>query len=290
MVRWFGLLLGVLCLQATVTQAFAQQQQVPQISYYGAEFYRRVTMGESNDGLQDLIRYVLRADHRAVPGRPDEIMDRCSGQGCYRHTVIGYNRARQFLMGYFYLVRNGNQYGVREVYCERVVGANEFRGRPPGPGQIPDDRVVNVEHTWPQSRFSGRFNKEEQKSDLHHLYPTNSQMNSTRSSFPFGEVREQRNGRLACDNGRFGLPSSRSGLVFEPPQGHKGNVARALFYFSVRYELRIDPEQEATLRQWNRMDPPDQDEIARNNEIFKAQGSRNPFIDFPQLADRIRDF
>jgi endonuclease I len=78
--------------------------------------------------------------------------------------------------------------------------------------------------------------------------------------------------------------------MFEPPETHKGNVARSLFYFSIRYGLRISPEEEAYLKMWNKQDPVDQEEMIRNNEIYKTQGSRNPFVDHPELADRIQDF
>lgn len=257
------------------------------VAYYGESFYRAMATNVADDDLKEMLRGILRADHRIVNNGYDQILQGCSGQGCYRHTTIGYDRARVFLLGYFYLVRDGNAYGVRDVYCQRIYGANAFRGRKPGPQQIPDHTVVNVEHTWPQSRFSGRFPGEEQKSDLHHLFPTDSVMNSIRSSYQFGEVVQEAS--LPCNIASFGR-SARGTVMFEPPDSHKGNVARAIFYFSVRYQLPVAPEEEAFLRMWNQMDPVDQEEMARNNEIHKVQGSRNPFIDHPELAQRIRDF
>ena len=77
---------------------------------------------------------------------------------------------------------------------------------------------------------------------------------------------------------------------FEPPQRHKGNVARALFYFSVRYRLAISATQEAHLRAWHRKDPVDESEKNRNDLVQEIQGNRNPFIDFPHLVDSIDDF
>ena len=41
----------------------------------------------------------------------------------------------------------------------------------------------------------------------------------------------------------------------------------------------------ATLLQWHRNDPPDDFEMNRNNEVFRWQKNRNPFIDHPQLAE-----
>ncbi|RYZ68005.1 MAG: nuclease, partial [Proteobacteria bacterium] len=82
----------------------------------------------------------------------------------------------------------------------------------------------------------------------------------------------------------------QGGHFFEPPDAHKGNVARALFYFSVRYNIKIDPIEENFLKAWNKADPVDQEESGRNEAIMKIQGNRNPFVDFPELADSIGDF
>jgi endonuclease I len=74
------------------------------------------------------------------------------------------------------------------------------------------------------------------------------------------------------------------------PTVHKGNVARALFYFSVRYKIKIPATEEIVLRRWNDLDPIDNAEEVRNEQIYFAQGSRNPFIDFPELANSINKF
>ena len=77
---------------------------------------------------------------------------------------------------------------------------------------------------------------------------------------------------------------------FEPPKEHKGNVARALFYFSVKYKIAINDKEEEFLKRWDDLDPIDDEERARNDEIANIQMSRNPFIDFPNLADQISNF
>jgi len=46
-------------------------------------------------------------------------------------------------------------------------------------------------------------------------------------------------------------------------------------------------QQQALLKQWAKMDTPDNFEIARNECIASIQGSRNPFIDFPSWVDCI---
>lgn len=263
------------------------------VPYYGDEFYRDLRAGISNADLQNRLKTVLRSYHvQRTGGGNDLIVKACpQGQGrCYAHSAVGYNAARVFVMGNYYLVKDGaNGYAVRDVYCDKDRTRDDFRGSPPAPGVIPDNKVVNVEHTWPQSHFTRKFPDEVQKSDLHHLFPTDSQINAIRGNNMFGEVSRDLMD-LKCPASRFGLGSAGSEEVFEPPQDHKGNVARALFYFSIRYDLPIDPREEAVLRVWNNEDPVDAEEMRRNEEIFKAQGNRNPFIDFPELADRIADF
>ena len=63
-----------------------------------------------------------------------------------------------------------------------------------------------------------------------------------------------------------------------------------MFYFSVRYNMDISSSVERTLKKWHELDPVDEAEMKRNQEIYLIQGNRNPFIDFPELASRISNF
>ena len=76
--------------------------------------------------------------------------------------------------------------------------------------------------------------------------------------------------------------------LFEPAAG-KGAVARATFYFLLRYsELRpYSDEAIATLLQWHDAEPVAEYERHRNAGIFERQGNRNPLIDHPEWASRI---
>ncbi|MCO5292011.1 MAG: endonuclease [Chitinophagaceae bacterium] len=196
------------------------------------------------------------------------------------HHSVSYSSARKDLLGDLYLERTNNTYFITDVYCEK-----EYRA--PGPGKVPNNAVINVEHTWPQSKFGGR-DRRMQKSDLHHLFPTDSELNSIRGNHPFGIV-EQPTKVLKCQTSKIGR-NAQGQLVFEPPAAHKGNVARALFYFSIRYGLKIDATQEAVLRQWHEEDPVDYEEIERNTEISQIQGNINPFIEHPEYVNAISDF
>jgi hypothetical protein len=209
---------------------------------------------------------------------------------CEQHHAIGYDEARKRIFGELYLEKLAdNSYGVTDVYCNRLYTDKDFKNKPTfGPGLKPSSGdVINTEHTWPQSRFGGRF-KEYQKSDLHHLFPTDSQMNSVRSSLHFGNVVKDIE-TLKCPGNRVGHQASGE-IIFEPPQQHKGNVARAIFYFATRYQLRISPAEEAALRQWNKEDPVDAFEYEKNDKIEQIQGNRNPYIDFPELIDNLPQF
>lgn len=257
------------------------------INYYGDTFYRDVAQGQRDADLIQSLRTVLEGRHTSNKGAMDTVPSTCdtASTSCYQHRSIGYSSARKVLMGQLHLENNSGQYSVKDVYCEKVfTGSNSV-----GPGRVPPSSKLNTEHTWPQSRFNGSMGKDIQKSDLHHLFPTDSEMNSARSSFNFGDV-DVPHKALKCPTVKFGNARGSSAAIFEPPVAHKGNVARALFYFSVRYRLAIDPKEEAFLRAWHRLDPVDTDERERNEAIFKVQNNRNPFIDHPELESAISDF
>lgn len=266
------------------------------IPYYGHEFNQSKNQLK-NDELKLKLREVLTSGHvspltSSETVVEDQIVKSCdSVKNCKEQTSLGYDRARQYLFGTFYLVTEDQGYGVQEMYCDRIYTQADFKNGTggPSPGIVPESTVINTEHTWPQSRFTGKHPKDVQKADMHHLFPTDSQMNSLRGNTIFGEVIKDSN-KTKCNASKYGPGLGTSRDVFEPPQAHKGHVARALFYFSVRYELPISMAEEVVLKKWNRESPVDQQEILRNNEIHKLQGNRNPFIDYPELADQIQDF
>lgn len=169
-------------------------------------------------------------------------------------------------------IDNVNGY-VYCVYTQRGVKTNT----------IPNGNDMNCEHTWPKSKGAG---SEPAKSDLYHLFPTDSVTNSRRSSYYFGNVVD-----TYWSKGGSELGEDKYGdRVFMPREDHRGNVARAIFYFSVKYKKRISSHEEAALRQWHKDDPVDSKERARNDGISKYQKNRNPFIDHPEYVDKISDF
>lgn len=260
-----------------------------QVGYYGEDFYKEVARGAKDKDLIAEIRTVLESRHQRTRSGVDVIGGNCDTAvtGCYQHRSIGYGAARKVLMGTLHLSNSAGKYTVKDVYCEREFTDANSGGI--GPGKVPSANMLNTEHTWPQSRFNGSMGKDTQKSDLHHLFPTDSEMNSVRGNHKFGDVAVP-DKPLKCPIVKIGRANGSSEEIFEPPVGHKGNVARALFYFSIRYRLAIDPREEAFLKAWHRMDPVDQAERDRNDAIQKVQGNRNPFIDHPELVGEIVDF
>ncbi len=141
----------------------------------------------------------------------------------------------------------------------------------------PDPTDLNTEHTWPQSLGADR---EPMQCDLHHLFPSDADTNARRGNLPFGEV-------VSVDD-TFGgslLGDDASGdLVFEPRDEHKGNVARAMLYFAMRYGYDEGAAQLAVYEAWHQADPPDAAELERTAAIAARQGEANPYVVCPDLV------
>ncbi len=161
-------------------------------------------------------------------------------------------------------------------------------------GSVSNPQPINCEHTVPQSYFNY---KEPMKSDIHHLFPTYGSWNSVRSNHPFHEINDNATSKwMYLDNDQSSIPTSNKDLYsefdfpkFEPREDHKGNVARAIFYFYTMYPTQAGSINNiagslATLYQWHLDDPVDAREYQRNINIDAYQGSRNPYIDYPGYA------
>jgi hypothetical protein len=144
--------------------------------------------------------------------------------------------------------------------------------------------------TWPRNAAGLEF---PEYSDLHHLFPAHQQDgNNRRSNNPFGNVV---NVTFVAPTGLGKVGNNGSGLtVYEPKPEHKGDAARALMYMSTCYHLIgglnwsfPSDQSPAVILQWHQQDPPSDHEIARHELIYSQQNNRNPFIDFPEWAERI---
>lgn len=237
-----------------------------------AELFSRGPATNHAKLLQARDRYSILRAMRGIYDDCEKLSDAALKEQLYKlvtakHHCLGYTGARNYMFS-----KLDNESGkVVCVYTGRAVATN---GIPNAGGS----ESMNTEHTWPKSLGAG---SDPAKSDLHHLYPTDTYANSVRSSYPFGEVKnpEWSQGGSAFDGDRF-----------MPRADHRGNVARSMFYFSIRYRKPLDAGQEVVLRKWHKADPVDADERERNDGIFSAQANRNPFIDRPDLVDQISDF
>ncbi|WP_312824277.1 endonuclease [Epilithonimonas sp.] len=170
----------------------------------------------------------------------------------------------------------------------------------------------NREHMVPQSSFNSAY---PMYSDLFFVIPTDGRINQLRSNYPYGKVANASytftNGSKQGTNGILG--SSYKERTYEPIDEFKGDIARSLLYYVVRYEGKLgsfnyssnaDPAKDRNpmdgteerafeswyidmLLSWHQLDPVSQREIDRNNSVYNIQKNRNPFIDHPEWVDLI---
>ena len=203
-----------------------------------------------------------------------------------------------------------NDNTVLDMYSENPSGVDSYNynhnDRTCGNYNSEND-CYNREHIFPQGFFNEQL---PMRTDIHHIVPTDGYVNNRRANYPFGEVTNDtwmsNNGSKVGQN-TFG---SYSGVVFEPIDEFKGDIARMLLYFAVRYEDEVTDsswDDHTTtnnplngtndqvyeiwylqlLYKWHLEDPVSEREIKRNNEAYNFQGNRNPFIDYPEYVDTI---
>lgn len=245
-----------------------------------------------NDGdFRAKLHTILNSAHIPQNGKPDEITTNCPTDNteCFKRSIHTYTEARRFLFGDLDLIHTPTGYAIKSVYCNEIYDDSQFpENGKPGPDKIPSVEMLNAEHTWPQSKFTPKFPTNMQKTDVHILFATDKISNVQRSNLEFADVDVVEYD--TCKASRKGSAMRKKSTFFEPPAYHKGNVARAIFYFAVRYKMKVDPIQEANLRKWHEQDPVDDAERTRHERIFQYQHDRNPFIDEPEWVSTIQDF
>lgn len=154
----------------------------------------------------------------------------------------------------------------------------------------------NREHIFPQSRGGFQDGTSSFPDGINVWLPTN----ADDILAGHGDAHHIR----AEDGAENSLRSNRDyGSDYNGPSGSAGSwhgdVARSLFYMAVRYNglnlVNGNPADTivgqmgdlASLLTWNTTDPADDFEMNRNNYIYTWQHNRNPFIDYPNLADYI---
>ncbi len=204
-----------------------------------------------------------------------------------------------------------NDNTVLDMYSENPTGQDPYNythGNRTCGNYNSENNCYNREHIFPQGFFNEGL---PMRSDIHHVVPTDGAVNGRRSNYPFGEVSNATwtslNGSKVGNN----TFENFSGIVFEPINEFKGDIARMLLYFATRYEDEVldnswDNHNSSEsnplngtknqfyeswyirlLYKWHTQDPVNQREIVRNNEAYQFQGNRNPFIDHPEYVAQI---
>ena len=168
-----------------------------------------------------------------------------------RHRTLTYVEARLAM----YNVIDNDADAVVDVYGG-LVRALPRNGNESNPGPL------NAEHTVPQSFFEER---NPMRTDLHHLFPVYSRWNSTRQNYPFREIPDEETTKwMIRDTDQPDPPtgdkapySEYANRSFEPREDHKGNVARAVFYFYTMYpDFDIGRVGDIDMfHAWHRADP-----------------------------------
>lgn len=153
----------------------------------------------------------------------------------------------------------------------------------------------NREHIYPQSRGGYTDGTESIPDGINNWLPTNADdilAGHADAHHIRAEDGPENSSRGNKDYGEYMGPNGTQG-------SWRGDVARSLFYMAVRYNaLSVVSGNPANttvgqigdltlLLQWNQSDPRDDFEMNRNNYIYTWQVNRNPFIDYPLLADYI---
>ena len=161
----------------------------------------------------------------------------------------------------------------------------------------------DIEHMFPNSWWGAEAGCHEAYCDLHHLVPADYSANRSKSNHGPGMVVDTTFNNGLWVNGK----TSANIPVFCPPDEYKGDFARAFFYIAATYGDTVTWQSEGVdngfmtnddwrefttatynlLLTWHRQDPVSEKELKRMNEVYKIQGNRNPFIDYPCLAEYI---
>lgn len=134
----------------------------------------------------------------------------------------------------------------------------------------------NREHTWPQSKSA----KSDDIEDIMSIRAESSSVNSSRGNTAYGK------------STGFYNPSTVSGNTYDL----RGDAARIVLYTYVRWGGEMQTiqnnmwgaagviESVDVLLEWIEADPVDTWEMGRNDSVESITGTRNVFVDYPELA------
>ncbi len=211
---------------------------------------------------------------------------------CTPLHVLNYGGEAGFTWEGFFFTDQNNDGSVVDMYSSTVRMFNGFSAV----------NGMHIEHSLPKSWWGAHENNAYK--DLFHLYPADGVTNSTKNNLPLGEVTGTatfNNGVSKVGKNGFGIDYNEG--CFEPADEYKGDFARSYFYIATVYENLSPlwqspmmnnntypvwkPWAKELLLKWHRQDPVSEKERNRIEAIYNIQGNRNPFIDYPDLAEYI---
>lgn len=251
-----------------------------------------------------------------IDGKQDSVLKGTLKNIIRSHTVIDYGSGKGKTWEVFYYSdRDSNGY-MMDMYCDDWKIVNE-------PGVVAAG--CNIEHSLANSWWGG--SKSDQYKDCYLLNPSNATANSARSNYPLGVPEKNIKTAGSLKVGAIHHETLNVDFnVFEPKDEYKGDFARTYFYVITCYGrdingdypdlppttkkknkgwrvdnsdvgskfamqndnyLEFQPWEQEVLIQWHRQDPVSEKEIRRADAVSDFQHNRNPFIDYPYLAEYI---
>lgn len=186
--------------------------------------------------------------------------------------------------------------------CDRYSNDHRFFSKSDNASAASAVDGMNIEHSFPKSWWGGSTNNAYK--DLYNLMPCEQRINSSKSNYAMGNVQNVKTDNGCTKVGTATLPDGTSHSFWEPADQWKGDFARSYMYMATAYS-NLTWEGEALvmlkkdnyptfqewayklLLKWNKEDPVDEIEIARNEAVYAIQGNRNPYVDFPHLAEYV---
>lgn len=154
---------------------------------------------------------------------------------------------------------------------------------------------LTAEHIFPQS-YIKKYDKA--KFDMHNIYFTDSYTNNFRSNYKYVDeinyiqiINKEKYIKLPKNKlllyNQYNNYKCNSLKIFIPQTFSRGIIARSIAYMKYIYEdIKIDNVINIDLlKKWNKIYPPSENEIQRNNIIKKYQGNNNIFIEDYLLID-----
>lgn len=229
-----------------------------------------------------------------------------------KHDSIPYGSGIGKTWEVFYYSDRNEEGDMMDMYCDTWYKVNN-------PGDVATG--CNIEHSFAKSWWGG--GKNAAYMDCYHLNPSNSTANGARGNYPLGNVVNLTKTAGSLKIGTQHHEALNEDFsIFEPKDEYKGDFARAYMYMATCYGkdkngnidivckqyngwrvdnkdvgskfamqndnyLEFQPWEQEVIIQWHRQDPVSVKEIKRADAVSDFQHNRNPYIDYPYLAEYI---